>query len=96
MNPELESFIKQSFLAHMEWTIPKIRLADLRLDSRTASSMIQNYWRDGATNPKNMQSYHFYTPYGQKVLDTYKEIYYNQIERFVDGRGTEACVERIL
>jgi hypothetical protein len=95
-NEEMVHLLKQSFKAHMDYVIPKIREGAKRLDSEAASKTVSQFLNLGVLNPEDMSHPDFWTEYGGKVKSTYEEIYQNAQKRFVEGRGTEYAVERVL
>lgn len=92
---ELNNILLKSFEAHMNWIIPKVKQTE-QLEASIAKDHIVSLLKVGKTNPKDMSSSEVWTVYGEKVFDSYKEIYQNNYLRFVEGRGTEIAIERIL
>lgn len=93
---ELNELLLKSFEAHMNWIIPKIKTNIEMIDAVSAKNHILHMLKNKTVNPKEIADLPIWTPYGEKVFDTYKEIYYNNESRFVKGRGTEVTIERIL
>ena len=93
---EMIHLLKQSFKAHMDYIIPQIKEGTKRLDSEAASKTVVQFLTVGVVNPEEMSHPDFWTEYGGKVKTTYQEIYQNTNKRFVEGRGTEYGIERIL
>lgn len=95
-NEEMVHLLKQSFKAHMDYIIPKVKEGSRRLDSEAGSKTLMQFLTVGVVDPAEMSHPDFWTEYGGKVKTTYEEIYQNAQKRFVEGRGTEYGVERIL
>jgi hypothetical protein len=93
---EMTKLLTQSFKAHMDYVIPKIGKDVHKLDAEAGSKTLTQFLNLGVLDPTEMSHPDFWTEYGGKVKDTYTEIYQNTQKRFVDGRGTEYAVERVL
>jgi hypothetical protein len=93
---EMTKLLTQSFKAHMDYVIPKIGKNTQKLDAEAGSKTLTQFLNLGILDPTEMSHPDFWTEYGGKVKDTYIEIYANAQKRFVEGRGTEYAVERVL
>lgn len=92
---ELNELLLKSFEAHMTWIIPRVNQKQ-QVEANFAKAHILAVLKSGRERPEDMSGDAVWSLYGEKVFDTYKEIYQNQIARFVTGRGTEVTIERIL
>lgn len=92
---ELNELLLKSFEAHMDWIIPKINQKE-QIEAGFAKAHIAKMLKSGKVVPEEMSGDAVWSVYGEKVFDTYKEIYNNNYKRFVEGRGTEVAIERLL